>query len=334
MQLKLLLFSVCFELYITVANMATTTFPLQARDENVRAEKQDSTADAIHRCDSPGATGRVQHLPHHCTAYADEIIDHLLSRERTLHRDSNYLSNQDDVTERMRIILMDWLVDVHQKFKLHPETFFLAVDYVDRYLMVSRGTRSTLQLVGVSAILLAAKHEEIWPPEVRECIYISANTYTREDILTTERSIASALNFRLCTPTPYPFMTRVLDCTDATEDVRNIASYCLDIAALDYASIEYLPSRIGFAAVLIANTVATNTKRQSNAQACISAPRRIRRSRRDLDARVPVLRQDCAGPAEGGLRVCSRHSSVRGQHQLRQLALPCRSAKVQQRALG
>lgn len=252
--------------------MATTTFPLQARDENVRADKQDSTADAIHRCDSPGATGRVQHLPHHCTAYADEIIDHLLSRERTLHRDSNYLSNQDDVTERMRIILMDWLVDVHQKFKLHPETFFLAVDYVDRYLMVSRGTRSTLQLVGVSAILLAAKHEEIWPPEVRECIYISANTYTREDILTTERSIASALNFRLCTPTPYPFMTRVLDCTDATEDVRNIASYCLDIAALDYASIEYLPSRIGFAAVLIANTVATNTKRQSNAQACISAP--------------------------------------------------------------
>uniref|UniRef100_A0A7S1QUB1 Cyclin N-terminal domain-containing protein n=1 Tax=Neobodo designis TaxID=312471 RepID=A0A7S1QUB1_NEODS len=244
-------------------------FPLRERNENVttKATLGDASVDSS---GSPGATRRVANLAHHCGEYADEIVEHLLEREKTLHRDSSYLVKQDDVTERMRIILVDWLVDVHLKFKLHPETFFLAVDYVDRYLMVARGARSTLQLVGVCAMLLAAKHEEIWPPEVRECIYISANTYTREEILATERSIAAALNFRLCTPTPYPFMSRVLDCVDATEDVRNLAAYCLDIAALDYGSLQYLPSRIGFASVLIANVVTINNKRQSNALPALS----------------------------------------------------------------
>jgi cyclin A len=199
-----------------------------------------------------------------CADYVEEIIDHLLAREQTLHRDPNYLASQPDVTERMRIILVDWLIDVHLKFKLHPETFFLALDYVDRYLMLTRGSRSTLQLVGVCAMLIAAKHEEIWPPEVRECIYISANTYTRDEILAMERDIASTLNFRLCVPTPFPFMTRVLEGVGASDDVRHLASYSLDIAALEYGCLAYRPSRVAYATILIANLVVENTRRISN----------------------------------------------------------------------
>ena len=97
----------------------------------------------------------------------------------------------------MRCILLDWMVDVHIKFKLHPETFFLAVDIVDRYLTGNQVTRAKLQLVGVVATLLAAKHEEIWPPEVKDCIYIAANTYSREDILEAEREVSNFLEFKL-----------------------------------------------------------------------------------------------------------------------------------------
>jgi len=192
--------------------------------------------------------------PFEVAGYIDEIIDHLLVRQTTLQRDANYLTTiQTEISERMRIILMDWLVDVHIKFKLHTETFFLAVDIVDRYLMNATATRANLQLVGVTAMLLAAKHEEIWPPEIKECIYISANTYTRDDILRMERAIANALNFRMCVPTQFPFATRVLDATDACFDGRNLAAFFLDASALEYQALQFPPSVVGCAAVLLAN---------------------------------------------------------------------------------
>jgi len=221
---------------------------------------------------SPGADTRNAAVPYQVHQYADEIIDHLMQRERTTQRDANYLANQPDVTERMRVILMDWLIDVHLKFKLHPGTYFLAVDYVDRYLMCTRGARASLPLVGVCAILIAAKHEEIWPPEVRECIYISANTYTRDEILQMERDITAALRFRLCVPTPFPFMGRLLEVTDASDDSRSIAAMLLDVSTLDYGCLQYVPSQIGYATVLVARYVAENARRQANGTPAIVVP--------------------------------------------------------------
>ena len=79
-----------------------------------------------------------------------------------------YMANQADINDKMRAILVDWLVEVHLKFKLMPETLFLTVNLIDRYLAVVPVTRRNLQLVGVTAMLLASKYEEIWAPEVRD----------------------------------------------------------------------------------------------------------------------------------------------------------------------
>jgi G2/mitotic-specific cyclin-B, other len=45
-----------------------------------------------------------------------------------------YMQRQDDINEKMRSILVDWLIEVHLKFKLVPESLYLTVNLIDRYL--------------------------------------------------------------------------------------------------------------------------------------------------------------------------------------------------------
>ncbi len=87
----------------------------------------------------------------------------------------------------MRAILIDWLVEVHLKFKLVPESLYLTVNLIDRYLEREQVNRQKLQLAGVTAMLIACKYEEIYPPIVRDFVYITDNAYTKEEILAMER---------------------------------------------------------------------------------------------------------------------------------------------------
>jgi G2/mitotic-specific cyclin-B, other len=79
----------------------------------------------------------------------------------------------------MRAILVDWIIEVHLKFKLLPETLFITVSLIDRYLEKIQIKRNNLQLVGVTAMLIATKYEEIYAPEVRDFVYITDNAYTK-----------------------------------------------------------------------------------------------------------------------------------------------------------
>ena len=83
----------------------------------------------------------------------------------------------------MRAILVDWLIDVHQKFKLLSETLFLAVNIIDRFLSIRLINRNKLQLIGVTAAMIATKYEEIYPPTVKDWVYITDNAYKKEEIL-------------------------------------------------------------------------------------------------------------------------------------------------------
>lgn len=78
----------------------------------------------------------------------------------------DYMDSQPEINERMRAILVDWLIEVHHKFELTPETLYLTLNIVDRYLASTTVSRRELQLVGLSSMLMASKYEEIWAPEV------------------------------------------------------------------------------------------------------------------------------------------------------------------------
>lgn len=80
----------------------------------------------------------------------------------------------------MRQILVDWLVEVHLKFKLLPETLFLTVNLIDRFTFLKQVKRNDYQLLGVTAMLIACKYEEIYAPEIRDFVYMTDKAYTKE----------------------------------------------------------------------------------------------------------------------------------------------------------
>lgn len=93
-----------------------------------------------------------------------------------------YMDRQADINEKMRAILVDWLVEVHMKFRLVPDTLYLCVNIIDRYCSIAKVSRTKLQLLGVTSLFLACKHEEIYPPEVRDCVYITDRAYDRQEV--------------------------------------------------------------------------------------------------------------------------------------------------------
>ena len=98
---------------------------------------------------------------------------------------------QTDINERMRAVLVDWIVDVHWKYRQQPETLFLAVSVIDRYLEVAHTSRAELQLVGCTALLIASKHEEVYKQEVSvaDMVYVCDNMYSPGQVRAMEARI-------------------------------------------------------------------------------------------------------------------------------------------------
>lgn len=73
----------------------------------------------------------------------------------------------------MRANLVDTLVDAHLKFKLLPQTLFKTVAILDRILSKNEITKSRLHLLGVAALFISAKYEEIYPPQPKSFVALS-----------------------------------------------------------------------------------------------------------------------------------------------------------------
>ena len=138
--------------------------------------------------------------------YQEEIIEYLLSLENENRINPHYMKEQNDINEKMRIILIDWIIEVHLKFKLLPETLFLTINFIDRYLQKNQTSRDKLQLIAVSSLLIACKYEEIYPPEISSFVYITDNAYKKEDILDYELKILTSLEYDVTYPTPLRYM--------------------------------------------------------------------------------------------------------------------------------
>ena len=116
------------------------------------------------------------------TAYVADMYNHFREKELTTSVRPGFMKSQSFINERMRSILVDWLVEVHLKFKLVPETLYLTINLIDRYLERKEVSRPKLQLVGVTCLLIASKYEEIYPPELRDLVYICDRAYTKNDV--------------------------------------------------------------------------------------------------------------------------------------------------------
>eukprot|EP00993_Chasmostoma_nieuportense_P001290 NODE_2184_length_1257_cov_124.278761_g2076_i0.p1 GENE.NODE_2184_length_1257_cov_124.278761_g2076_i0~~NODE_2184_length_1257_cov_124.278761_g2076_i0.p1 ORF type:complete len:316 (-),score=62.09 NODE_2184_length_1257_cov_124.278761_g2076_i0:243-1190(-) len=210
---------------------------------------------------SPHVDEKHRNDPLYPVDYLKEICEHFRKGELKGRPSVTYMNRlQTDVNEKMRCILIDWLIDVHLKFRLLPETFFLAVEIIDRFLDQKVVSRQKLQLVGVVGLLLAAKYEEIYPPALKDFIYIAANTYTRDDVLRMERLIFQTLNHNLTLPTLYVFVKRALEVIDADTRTRHMAQYISEVATHDYKLLAHLPSLVGASCVYLAHKFLISSK--------------------------------------------------------------------------
>ncbi|KAK4223869.1 cyclin-like protein [Podospora fimiseda] len=165
--------------------------------------------------------------------YGDEIFEYMRELEATMLPDAHYMEIQTEIQWSMRSVLMDWLVQVHNRFGLLPETLFLTVNYIDRFLSVKIVSIGKLQLVGATALYLAAKYEEVNCPAVQEIVYMVDSSYTTDEILKAERFMLGMLQFELGWPGPMSFLRRISKADDYELETRTLAKYFLEVTIMD-----------------------------------------------------------------------------------------------------
>lgn len=185
--------------------------------------------------------------------YSADIYRHLDRTERAHMPRPDYMDSQTEINSRMRAILVDWLVEIHFKYRMKKETLFLAVNIVDRYLSLKPVTRNKLQLVGVGGMLIAAKFEEIYPPETKEYVYITDGAYAKEDVLAMEVAVLTAIGFDLCAPTAAHFLERYQRANKCSEVHCHLLQYLLELSLMDYKLLRYSPSYLVAAAAFVSN---------------------------------------------------------------------------------
>lgn len=177
--------------------------------------------------------------------YVNDIYSYLFKLEVEQPVLKNHLEGQTEVFAKMRSVLIDWINEVHTQFHLVAETFQLAVAIIDRYLQSVKDTkRSHLQLVGVTALFIAAKYEELFPPAIADFIYITDDTYTGKQIRQMELQIFKALDCNLSRPLPIHFLRRFSKAADAEDSHHAMSKYFLELAMIEYDMSHYKPSEV------------------------------------------------------------------------------------------
>lgn len=187
--------------------------------------------------------------------YVVEIFEYLKKLEVATRPNATYMEHQEDLEWKMRGILIDWLIEVHTRFHLLPETLFLAVNIIDRFLSTKTVQLDRLQLVGVTAMFIASKYEEVLSPHVGNFRHVADDGFTEEEILSAERYILSALDYDLSYPNPMNFLRRISKADNYDIQTRTLGKYLLEISLLDHRFMDYLPSHVAAASMYLARTI-------------------------------------------------------------------------------
>ncbi|KAM3968271.1 cyclin A [Aphomia sociella] len=189
----------------------------------------------------------------HVVEYRQDIYEYMREIEVKNRANPRYMRKQPDITHMMRSILIDWLVEVCDEYNQQSETLHLAVSYVDRFLSYMSVVRTKLQLVGTAATYIAAKYEEVYPPEVSEFVYITDDTYTKREVLRMEHLILKVLSFDLSTPTSLAFLSHYCISNGLSKKTFHLASYLTELCLLEADPyLQFKPSIIAASALATA----------------------------------------------------------------------------------
>ena len=186
--------------------------------------------------------------------YLNTIYYNLLEEEMTELNPKpfhTYMKTQKEINEQMRSILVDWIIDVHHKFGFTDETLFMTVLIIDRYCSIENITRIKYQCLGITALMIACKHEEINVPKVEDFIYITDNAYTKEEVFQMENDVLDKLNFSLLYPSPIKFYEYLSLHFNFCKKYYMLGKYLMESFLLDLKYIKYKASVISCACAYI-----------------------------------------------------------------------------------
>lgn len=196
--------------------------------------------------------------PQSCSLYAADIYDTMRVAELARRPHPNFMETvQRDITQSMRGILVDWLVEVSEEYKLVTDTLYLTVYLIDWFLSKNYIERQRLQLLGITCMLIASKYEEINAPRIEDFCFITDNTYTKAEVLKMESQVLKSSEYQLFAPTIQTFVRRFLRAAQASYkdqslELEYLANYLAELTLMDYGFLNFLPSIIAASAVFLA----------------------------------------------------------------------------------
>nr|AAC35952.1 cyclin B [Dreissena polymorpha] len=227
----------------TVHPLPSAHVPMDTSDAG-----KDAFSKALLNVQGIDANGRGN--PQLVSEYVNDIYEYMRILEKKYPIADSYLEKQE-ISGKMRAILIDWLCQVHHRFHLLQETLYLTVGIIDRFLQESPVTKNKLQLVGVTSMLIASKYEEMYAPEVADFVYITDNAYTKKEILEMEQTILRTLNFSFGKPLCLHFLRRNSKAGQVDASKHTLAKYLMELTIVEYDMVQYLPSQIAAAALCL-----------------------------------------------------------------------------------
>lgn len=199
-------------------------------------------------------------LPSLSWASPDDVWVKMFNRELKYVHDRSYLQRQPRLQPKMRAILLDWLLEVSEVYSLHRQTTYLAQDFFDRFMLTQEDVRKeSLQLLGITALFIASKMEEIYPPKIFDFAYVTDGACDVDDIQQTELLMLKALDWNLCPETPITWLNLYVQ-VDAQQDGHNFLvpqfsqetyiqiTQLLDLCMMDIEALDYSYSILAAAA--------------------------------------------------------------------------------------
>ena len=187
--------------------------------------------------------------------YLAEIEQHLREIELLYLPSPNFMIDQADLNGKMRAMLIDWLVDVHENFKLIDETLFLTVNIIDRFLSKVQVGKSNFQLIGVTALLIACKFEERQVPNLEKFVYVTEYAFNIKQLLQTERKMLDVLGFDLAWASPIRFLELYNEKTKIPTKGMMFCKFLLELLLLDCGISAVTPSLLAFSVLKISGKV-------------------------------------------------------------------------------
>ena len=166
----------------------------------------------------------------------DEIYTNLLLDERLakIQIKIDYMNQQNDINDKMRAILVDWIIDVHY-----------------RYGFKRKILKKNFQLLGISSLFISCKENEIYYPGTQGFVNMTNKAYTKHELLKIEAHVLNVLDFEILSPSADEFYNILAKSFDFNKEQKFLGEYFMDSSLIDYSMLKYRPSIIAMACAYI-----------------------------------------------------------------------------------